>query len=421
MRPLLVRAALREPVERTPVWFMRQAGRCLEEYRALRERYGILEMARTPALCARVTAMPVARLGVDAAVLYADIMLPRDGMGVPFHIQPDLGPIVEQPVRTEADVAALRQAVDDGSITSFASDHAPHAEFEKAAPIAHSCAGVSGLETAVAATFTLLVARAQGQDRVNVPLDDPARPAIVKISQVSGSIFVKGYEGKEVVVEAHARTERDRVRRGRDGEANTEGMKRIPIAATGLSVEEESNEVRISTDSHMRAIDVTITGPTRANLILRTVNEGDIVVNGVNGEIDVNDINGNVTLTNVGGSAVAHALNGKVLVTMTSVNGKPMAFSSLNGDIDVTLPASIKANVSLASDQGDVFSDFDVVMSPPASKPLVEERGGDGGGKFRVKMDKTVRGTINGGGPEIQFKNFNGSIYIRKAGGRTSQ
>ena len=106
--PLLVRAARREPVERTPVWFMRQAGRCLEEYRELRERYGILEMARTPELCARVTAMPVDRLGVDAAVLYADIMLPLDGMGVPFRIEPEIGPIVDAPVRTAADVAALR-------------------------------------------------------------------------------------------------------------------------------------------------------------------------------------------------------------------------------------------------------------------------------------------------------------------------
>lgn len=106
--PLLVRACRREPVERTPVWFMRQAGRCLADYRALRERYGILEIARTPELCARVTAMPVQRLGVDGAVLYADIMLPLDGMGVPFHIQPDLGPIVERPVGTPADVEALR-------------------------------------------------------------------------------------------------------------------------------------------------------------------------------------------------------------------------------------------------------------------------------------------------------------------------
>ncbi len=106
--PLLVRALRREAVERTPIWYMRQAGRCLVEYRALRERYGILEMARTPELCAQVTRMPVDRLGVDAAVLYADIMLPLDGMGVPFHIEPDVGPIVERPVRTADDVAALR-------------------------------------------------------------------------------------------------------------------------------------------------------------------------------------------------------------------------------------------------------------------------------------------------------------------------
>ena len=106
--PLLVRACRREPVERTPVWFMRQAGRCLADYRELRDRFGILEIARTPELCARVTAMPVEQLGVDAAVLYADIMLPLDGMGVPFHIEPDLGPIVERPLRSGADVAALR-------------------------------------------------------------------------------------------------------------------------------------------------------------------------------------------------------------------------------------------------------------------------------------------------------------------------
>ena len=114
----MVRALRRERVERTPVWFMRQAGRCLAEYRALRERYGILEMARTPELCARVTRMPVDRLGVDAAVLYADIMLPLDGMGVPFHIQPDLGPIVERPVRTAADVAAL-QVIDAEEATPY--------------------------------------------------------------------------------------------------------------------------------------------------------------------------------------------------------------------------------------------------------------------------------------------------------------
>jgi uroporphyrinogen decarboxylase len=116
--PVLVRACRRERTEHTPIWFMRQAGRCLAEYREMRERYGILEMARTPELCARVTTMPVDRLGVDGAVLYADIMLPLDGMGIPFHIQPDLGPIVERPVRTAADVDAIR-VVDASEATPY--------------------------------------------------------------------------------------------------------------------------------------------------------------------------------------------------------------------------------------------------------------------------------------------------------------
>ena len=106
--PLLVRACRRERTERTPVWFMRQAGRCLAEYRALRERYGMLEMTRTPELCARVTTLPVERLGVDGAVLYADIMLPLDGMGIAFRIEPSAGPIVDRPIRTRADVDAIR-------------------------------------------------------------------------------------------------------------------------------------------------------------------------------------------------------------------------------------------------------------------------------------------------------------------------
>nr|MBA2277322.1 uroporphyrinogen decarboxylase [Chloroflexia bacterium] len=91
-----------------PVWFMRQAGRSLPEYRALRERYDFLTVATTPELATRATLMPVERLGVDGAVLFADIMLPLTGMGVPFRIDPGVGPVIEHPIRTAADVAALQ-------------------------------------------------------------------------------------------------------------------------------------------------------------------------------------------------------------------------------------------------------------------------------------------------------------------------
>jgi len=104
---LLAAAALR-PVDRTPVWFMRQAGRCLPEYRALRERYDFLTVARTPELAAQATLMPVDRFGVDGAVFFADIMLPLDGMGVAFRIDPGIGPVIEAPIQTMADVRRLR-------------------------------------------------------------------------------------------------------------------------------------------------------------------------------------------------------------------------------------------------------------------------------------------------------------------------
>jgi uroporphyrinogen decarboxylase len=108
MTDRFLRACRHEPVDATPIWFMRQAGRSFAAYRKLRERYGILELAKTPELCAEVTLMPVRELGVDAAVLFADIMLPLEPMGVGLRIEPEVGPIIDRPIRSSADVEALR-------------------------------------------------------------------------------------------------------------------------------------------------------------------------------------------------------------------------------------------------------------------------------------------------------------------------
>jgi uroporphyrinogen decarboxylase len=105
--PLLVRACRREPVERTPVWFMRQAGRSLPEYRAIRERHDLFEICRRPELCAEVTLQPVRAHGVDAAVMFADIMLPVLGMGVEVDLVEGVGPVIERPIASLADVQRL--------------------------------------------------------------------------------------------------------------------------------------------------------------------------------------------------------------------------------------------------------------------------------------------------------------------------
>lgn len=264
---------------------------------------------------------------------------------------------------------------------------------------------------AFACLAPLLTAQAP-DNRIAVPLSDPARPATVRAHLLNGSITVKGGDVKEVIVEARARGDEGR------GEGKGAGMKRIPMTSTGLNIEAENNQVRISTDSYQRTIDLTITVPTRTSLSLKTVNDGNIFVSGVDGEFDIDNVNGAVDLKNVGGSVVAHALNGHVLVTFNRIDPqKSMAFSSLNGDIDVTFPADLKANVSMRTDNGDVYSDFDVKLQATAPQQTVQDERAKGG-KYSVKIDKNIRGTINGGGQEMQFKNFNGNIYIRKVGAK---
>jgi len=105
--PLLVRAARRKLVERTPVWFMRQAGRSLPEYREIRKRHNLFEVCRRPELCAEVTLQPVRAHGVDAAVMFADIMLPVIGMGIDVELVENVGPVIAEPIESLGDVTRL--------------------------------------------------------------------------------------------------------------------------------------------------------------------------------------------------------------------------------------------------------------------------------------------------------------------------
>ncbi len=272
---------------------------------------------------------------------------------------------------------------------------------------------------AVPPHFAYAHAEAQAQtqaagDRIVVTLSDPSRPATVSVDVLHGGITVKGGDTKEIIIEARVRGGR------RESESKSGGMRRLAVSSTGLAVEEQNNKVDVEVDALQRTVDVTLTVPRQTSLKLSSTNNGNIVVSDVEGEFDVDNTNGSVTLTNISGSAVAHALNGRVLVTFVRVNQKSMAFSSLNGHIDVTFPADLKANVSFDPGQGDVFTDFDVQLQSGFPKPIVEDSRGQGG-KYKVQVDQMIRGTINGGGPEIQFTNFNGNIYLRKAGAPGAQ
>ena len=116
---LFLRACWRQPVERTPVWFMRQAGRYLKEYRELRARYSLLELCQTPELAAQITLQPIEKLGVDAAIIFADLLLPAQAMGLKLEFAEGEGPLLSDPVRTAEAVRQLRE-VSDGELSYVA-------------------------------------------------------------------------------------------------------------------------------------------------------------------------------------------------------------------------------------------------------------------------------------------------------------
>jgi hypothetical protein len=257
------------------------------------------------------------------------------------------------------------------------------------------------------------VAQSQTPEHVAVAFSDPSQPGKLNVKLLAASISIKGYAGKEVVIDARMGEDEDK-----DSKPEPRsGMHRIRNAASGLEVEEEHNVMSVHTGfPNNRPVHLTIQVPSRTSLDLSVVNEGDISVDAVDGDIVANNVNGAVTLTNVSGAVVAHALNEDVKATFTRYSGKPMSFSSLNGTLDITLPADTKANIKLESDNGEVYSDFPVDMLAPSVNQTVQDDRSKGG-KYRLKIEKSMMGRINGGGPEITFKTFNGDIKLHRAGG----
>lgn len=257
---------------------------------------------------------------------------------------------------------------------------------------------IAGLFLGLAA----LVWAQDAADRVTVPFSNPTGAKRVNVSVINGSIHVKTHSGNDVIVEGRGVPSKRR-------EAPA-GMKRIDAGA-GMTVEESENTITVRTPPSGAQLNLTV--PVECALKLSTMNNGSISVEGVSGDIDVNNLNGAVVVRNVSGAVVAHSLNGMVQVVLDRVTpGKAMSFSTLNGNVDVTLPADTKANVRMKSQNGEIWSDFDIQLSASNRGPVTE--GADGKGKYKVKFDRMMTGSINGGGPEFQFTTLNGVIYIRK-------
>lgn len=262
-------------------------------------------------------------------------------------------------------------------------------------------------------------------ERLVVPLSDPARPARLEVSLVMGSIEVVAGAAGTVVITAEASGDGDHDHDGDwepaiAGRADERGgksksrLRRIPNDSYELSAEERANKVTVATDSWARSLALRIEVPADSSVVLSTVNDGEIAVTGLGGELELHNTNGGITVRDARGPVSANTVNGDVTIAFgRAVASAPMAFSTLNGDVDLTLPADAKFDVRLKSENGDIYSDFDVVLARKA--PKVEEERGKG--RYRVSITKELAGKIGGGGPEIFLKTFNGDIVLRRRDG----
>jgi hypothetical protein len=265
-----------------------------------------------------------------------------------------------------------------------------------------SCAGprVAAQRAGAAAPH---VATVDQNNHITIGFSDLSRPGLLRVNLTAGSLSVKAYAGKEVIIDAEPRVPRIKP-------IEAANLRRIDDGLADLRVEGQGNVVTVRTDGFYRAARINIQVPTKTNLELVSVNGGLIDVDGVEGDIDIQNTNGGVRASDVSGSVRADATNGAVVVAMRGVTpGKALSFTTVNGRVDVTLPPSIKANAQMRTSHGGIWTDFDIQQT--STNPAVQDLGN---GYRRYQIESDIRGTINGGGPQVTLSTMNGNIFIRK-------
>ncbi len=273
-------------------------------------------------------------------------------------------------------------------------------------------------------------------ERRVIKFSDPLKPGLLHVDILRGDITIRGYNGNEVIIEAKINPmKRVRIERGErfveleeyeeeedlyheqermeKKKHKTEGMKKLHSSTAGFEIIEENNVMRVDAEALSGYIDLMIQVPFNTSLNLDCIANGAIKVNQVNGEIEVDNINGPITLNSVSGTVVVNSVGNDIIATFTEVKpGKIMAFSSVSGHIDITLPKTVKATLKMKTDHGEVYSDFDIRLEQKTEKK--EEDARERGGRYRLRLESFLQGTINGGGTEIQIETYSGDIYVRK-------
>jgi hypothetical protein len=272
-------------------------------------------------------------------------------------------------------------------------------------------------------TFTLIlslaaVAAYSQSNEFAVPLSDPSKRGKLNAHLNYGSITVKGTARKDVLVKySEEKDGEDRHREGRNhnndrtSSESKVGLRWVGGGGLDLEASENANQVRVKSDSWNVKMFLEIEVPVGFDLEVHTYNDGDLVINNVQGSLELKNYNGEITATGISGSVVANTYNGAIKVTFDKITeGTPMSYSTYNGDIDITLPPTTKATFKMKTEQGEILTDFDmnVVSSGPVQKKDPRS------GTYKLTIDEWKRADLNGGGAEFSMKTYNGDVIVRK-------
>lgn len=253
----------------------------------------------------------------------------------------------------------------------------------------------------------------QNGNEFTVPLSDPTKRGKIRAQINHGSVTVKGTARKDILVKYKTSSDDDEDDNNGNNNKNRtkDGLRRISGGGMDLEVTETGNTVTVHSGSWNNKLNLEIEVPSNMDVEAKTHNDGDIMIANIQGGVETTNHNGEITALNISGSVVATTYNGEVKVTFDKVTPDvPMSFTTYNGDVNVTFPSATKATLKMKTEHGDIYSDFDVVFKN--SGPI--QKTDNKGGVYKVYIDDWKRGDINGGGPEITMKNYNGDIYVRK-------
>lgn len=252
------------------------------------------------------------------------------------------------------------------------------------------------------ALFTTVAIAQTAPQVIDIPLSRPGETVNLEISVLSAHIEVIGEDREDASFEIS-------VEEGTRKIITPSGTQSLKTGAYSVEVEEQDNNISVDTDWRANKVKIMARVPRNANLELATVNDGVIIASNINGKLVLENVNGPITATNINGSVIAESVNEDITVSFAGINkDQAMSLSSVNGNLNLGLPASTGAELHIDSAEGEIVSDFEVEVQP--SKPVMSREKSRHG--VEVSVESVIIANINGGGTVIKLKTLNGNINI---------